>query len=159
MNFKFYMYVAVLILVEQEVKSIGPLLIIPPASGLTYGLVNMIDGITQRKVIIENDYDKIWIRCKNNETYYGWKAVDKGQLYTFEFKSNLLDDSYFWGNIKTLDGRKKIFFPVYNNGAPRNNINSYKVKYDGLYLKKGFRFVKFKLWKYQLVGQKSPYAL
>ena len=145
---------ALVIFMEKEVAKIGPLLILPQASGLTYSLINMIDGITQRRIIIENEYEKVLIRCKSNETDYGWKMVDKGQVYTFDFKSDLLDDSFFWGNIKTVDGRKKIYFPVYNNGAPRNSINTFKIKYDGIYLKKGFRFAKFKIWRYQLINAK-----
>ena len=158
MNSKFYVIMAMVIFMEKEVTPIGPLLILPQASGITYSLINMIEGITQRRIIIENEYEKVWIRCKNNETDYGWKMVDKGQVYTFEFKSSILDDSFFWGNIKTVDGRKKIYFPVYNNGAPRNSINTFKIKYGGIYLKKGYRFTKFKIWRYQ-ISNSNPYSL
>ena len=152
MNSKFFVIMAIVVLMEKEVTPIGPLLILPQASGLTYSLINMIEGITQRRIIIENEYEKVWIRCKSNETDYGWKMVDKGQVYTFDFKADLMDDTFFWGNIKTVDGRKKIYFPVYNNGAPRNSINIFKIKNGGIYLKKGFRFCKFKIWRYQLIN-------
>ena len=67
LNSKLYVIMAIFICVKKEVTPIGPLLILPQAHGLTYSLIKMIDGITQRRIIIENDYEKVWIRCKSNE--------------------------------------------------------------------------------------------
>lgn len=85
-----------------------------------------------RAVAVKNHLGySIQLRCQSGDDDLGWKTLQDGEAFMFQFGAHIFGRSHFWC---TASGNQVwAAFPVYNEGAPTWQKNVYNLLPSGIY--------------------------